>query len=130
MTYLKKPIALVSMACLTWLAVGLVSQAQTHGDVDFESLQKWDCLVNDTGVTIHLVVTTGRGTAVGTVPNGESFPFKVSRKTHKAVFVAHEEGTDKLIKMQEFSVLHQDYPPNNCLPITKAEREKMKSSAL
>jgi hypothetical protein len=93
--------------------------------------QKWDCLRNKTGKALLITLASGNTGGPGYyVPADATLEFQVRNTTQKMAYVAYEYGTNKLVRMEEFTVLHQSYPPTNCLNITgtKAERHKMEEA--
>jgi hypothetical protein len=110
------------------LAVGTATvsaqdSANTAGD------QAWDCLRNNTGKNLLITLASGHVGGPGYhVPQNGVLQFAVRKTTKKMAYVAYEYGTNTLVKMEEFTVFHQEYPPTNCLVITAtkkaAERHK------
>lgn len=114
------------------MAVGSAALAaeDPKGVLDL-SKQKWDCLVNKTGKTLLVTLVSGNGTGGPFyLLDGASLPFKVRDTTKSMVFVAYEYGTDTLVRMEEFTVLHQNYPPTLCLHITKDKSARHEERAM
>jgi hypothetical protein len=88
------------------------------------SAQFWDCIRNKTGKNLLITLASGHAGGAYYVPKDGKLEFPVRKSTTNMVFVAYEYGTDNLVRMAKFTVLHQPYPPTNCLVITATQEAK------
>ncbi len=89
------------------------------------SAVKWDCLSNQTGLTLRVVLASElhTGTYVNVAP-GEMITIQVGPDAKTLALLAFEEGKNELVTLTSFQTLPQAYPPKNCYPITKTTSPK------
>lgn len=119
----------VLLAALLVSGVSMQPMATRAADENASAVssQKWDCLVNKTGKDLLVTLASGHAGGGYYVAKDQKLPFPVQESTKKMAYVAFEYGTNNLVRMEAFPVLHQPYPPTNCLWITgtkEAERHK------
>jgi hypothetical protein len=122
--------AVVATVILSLVAISSSAQNDdSQGEDAVYASKYWDCICNDTGKSLLLTLASGHHCGCYYVPKGKCVRFPVRKDTKEMAYVAFEAGTNNLISHSGFVVLHQKYPPTNCLHIFAKKEAERKTTA-
>lgn len=106
----------VSTLALLVFAVASQPFSAAAEDQDDKTLQRWDCVVNETPHTVDVSIVMHDGCICKkTLAPHEELIFKVSRHRHTAVLAAYKHGTRKLVTLEPFGTKPRLKPFVDCL---------------